>query len=218
MGKNVEKILESAPWRKKVESFQEDLDGSNFYGREFWGGSGWQNFLPQRPEASAMAGEPDRVLEGGWTMDRRGSQRSCQKIRLAKDHAALFGVQRLMLKLLGSYKLMLLGTMRPLGRSKHLPPGARILQPQSLLWKRMMLWQSPLLWPRLLPPSAEEPMPPTPTMEGSDPELREVAEAMVTQAGSLEHVSRWMLRIVACWLFSMIQEHETPEAHPPVLE
>ena len=112
---------------------------------------------------------------------------------------------------------MLLGTMRPLGRSKHLPPGARILQPQSLLWQRMMLWRSSRLLPHL-------PMPPTPTMERSDPELREVAKAMVMQAGSIEHVSkvdaayRSLLAVQRSMAGMPIQEHETPEAHPPVLE
>ena len=73
-------------------------------------------------------------------------------------------------------------------------------------------------------PSAEEPMPPTPTMEGSDPELREVAKAMVMQAGSIEHVSnvdaayRSLLAVQRSMADTPIQEHETPEAHPPVLE
>ena len=69
-------------------------------------------------------------------------------------------------------------------------------------------------------PSAEEPMPPTPTMEGSDPELREVAKAMVMQAGSIEHVSKVdsLLAVQRSMADMPIQEHETPEAHPPVLE
>ena len=73
-------------------------------------------------------------------------------------------------------------------------------------------------------PSAEKPMPPTPTMEGSDPELREVAKAMVMQAGSIEHVLgvdaayRSMLAVQRSMADMPIQEHETPKAHPPVLE
>ena len=107
MGKNVEKILESAPRRNKAESFQEDRHGPNFYpeeedvpGREFWGGSGWQKYVPENIKRNKgqkrrlwLASQIESLkADGRWIGDAPSA--AAKKIRLAKDHAAIlcFGI------------------------------------------------------------------------------------------------------------------------------